>query len=79
MEFWRSLNNIVLGTRPFFEVYWTQFRRYDAFERRTPTKSEVFTLLDRDFEQIVGQIVSKRVKTLSNRNVAASREMLTSG
>ena len=75
MEFWRSLHKNFLGTRPFIEVYWTQFRRYDAFERRTPTKSELFTLLGRDFEQILGQIVSKRVKTLSNTYLAASRHI----
>ena len=34
-----------------------------------------FALLSRDFEQIFGQIVSIRVKTLSNTNLVASRHI----
>ena len=39
----------------------------DVFERRTSTGSEVFALLSRDFDQIFGQIVSIRIKTLDNK------------
>ena len=45
----------------------------DVFERRTSTGSGRFALLSRDFEQIFGQIVSIRIKTLGNINVVASR------
>jgi len=37
------------------------------------TGSGLFALLSRDFEQIFGQIVSIRIKTLSNTNMVASR------
>ena len=36
----------------------------DVFEQRTSTGSEMFVILSCDFEQILGQIVSIRVKTL---------------
>ena len=39
----------------------------DVFERRTSTGSELFALLSRDFDQIFGQIVSIRIKTLDNK------------
>ena len=39
----------------------------DVFERRTSTGSELFSLLSRDFDQIFGQIVSIRIKTLDNK------------
>ena len=45
----------------------------DVFERRTSTGSGRFALLSRDFEQIFGQIVSIRIKTLGNINTVASR------
>ena len=45
----------------------------DVFERRTSTGSGHFALLSRDFEQIFGQIVSIRIKTLDNINTVASR------
>ena len=45
----------------------------DVFERRTSTGSGLFALYGREFEQIFGQIVSIRVKTLSNTNLVASR------
>ena len=45
----------------------------DVFERRTSTGSGHFALLSRDFEQIFGQIVSIRIKTLGNINTVASR------
>ena len=35
--------------------------------------SRLFALLSRDFEQIFGQIVSIRMKTLGNTNMVASR------
>ena len=43
-----------------------------VFERRTSTGSCFFAPLSRDLEQIFGQIVSIRVKTLSNTNLVAS-------
>ena len=42
------------------------------FERRTSTGNRRFALLSRDFEQIFGQIVSVRIKTLGNTNTVAS-------
>ena len=45
----------------------------DVFERRTSTRSGLFALLSRDFEQIFGQIGSIRIKTLGNTNTVASR------
>ena len=45
----------------------------DVFERRTSTGSGLFALLRRDFEQIFGQIVSIRIKTLGNKNTVGSR------
>ena len=44
---------------------------------RDKRKAEVdfFSLLGRDFEQILGQIVSIRVKTLSNTNLVASKHI----
>ena len=45
----------------------------DVFERRTSTGNGLFALLSRDFEQIFGQIVSTRIKTLGNINTVASR------
>ena len=47
----------------------------DVFERRTSTGSGFFALFGRDFEQKPGQIVSVRVKTLSNTNLVASRHL----
>ena len=46
-----------------------------VFERRTSTGSCFFTPLRRDFEQIFGQIVSIRVKTLSNTNLVGPRHI----
>ena len=51
------------------------FQFHDVFERRTSTGSELSVLLGLDFEQMFGQIVSLRVKTLSNTNLVASRHM----
>ena len=45
----------------------------DVFERRTSTGNWLFAHLSRDFEQIFGQIVSVRIKTLGNTNTVASR------
>ena len=45
----------------------------DVFERRMSTGSWLFELFGSDFEQILGQIVSLTVKTLSNTNLVASR------
>ena len=43
----------------------------DVFERRTSTGNGLFALLSRDFEQIFGQMVSIRIKTLGNTNTVA--------
>ena len=43
----------------------------DVFERRTSTGNGLFAHLSRDFEQIFGQIVSLRIKTLGNTNTVA--------
>ena len=47
--------------------------RSDVFERGTSTGNGRFVLLSRDFEQIFGQIVSVRIKTLGNLNTVVSR------
>ena len=47
----------------------------DVFERRTLTGGGLFALLSNDFEQIFGQIVSIRVKTLSHTNSVALRHI----
>ena len=44
----------------------------EVFKRRKSTGSELFAVLSLDFEHIFGQIVSIRVKTLSNTNLVAS-------
>ena len=48
----------------------------DVFERRTSTGCGLFALFSRDFEQIRGQNVPLRVKTLSNTNLVALRYSL---
>ena len=45
----------------------------DVFERRTSTGCALFAIFSRDFEQILGQNVPLRVKTLSNTNLVVSR------
>ena len=45
------------------------------FERRTSTESGLIALLSRDFKQIFRQMVSITVKTLSNTNLVASRQI----
>ena len=47
----------------------------NIFEQRMSTGNGLFTLFGSDFEQILGQIVSLRVKTLSNINLVASRHI----
>ena len=42
---------------------------------RISTGSGLFTLFGRDFKQILGQIVSIRVKTLSKTNLVTSRHI----
>ena len=50
--------------------------RHEVFERRTSTASGLFLkLFVRDFEQILGQIDSIRIKALSNTNLAAPRHI----
>ena len=44
-----------------------------VFERHTSTGSGLFAILGHDFEQIFKQIVSFRVKIISNTNLVASR------
>ena len=48
----------------------------DVFERRTSTGCGLFAPFSRDFEQILGQNVPLRVKTLSNTNLVALRYSL---
>ena len=43
-----------------------EFIGTDVCERRKSNGSELFAILSHDFEQIFGQIVSVRVKSLSN-------------
>ena len=45
----------------------------DVLERPTSVGSGLFALLSHDFEQIFGQIISLRIKTLGNKNMVASR------
>ena len=47
----------------------------DVFERRTSTGSGLFVPFGRDLEQILGQIVSIRAKTLSHTYLVASRHI----
>ena len=47
----------------------------DVFERCDLTENVFFAFLNRDFEQFFGQIFSRRVKALSNRNLVASRHI----
>ena len=54
-------------------VYWRWSLSSDVFEPRASTRSGLFALLSRDFEQTFGQIVSKIVKTLSNTKLVALR------
>ena len=48
----------------------------NVFERFTSTRNGLFTLFGSDFEQILGQIVSLRVKTLSNTNLVQRQDIL---
>ena len=45
------------------------------FDPRTSTGSGLFALLSRDLEKKFGQIVSLRLKTLSNTNLVAFRHI----
>ena len=45
----------------------------DVFERRMSTESGPLTFLVSDFAQTFGQIVSTRIKRLTNKNLLASR------
>ena len=45
-------------------------------ERCTSTRNGLFTLFGSDFEQILGQIVFLRVKTLSNTNLVQHQDIL---
>ena len=47
----------------------------DVVERRMSTRSGLFALLGRDFEQRLRQIISMSVKTLSNTNLVSSRHI----
>ena len=48
----------------------------DVFERRKSTGSGSFSFMGSGLAQIFGQIVSMRVKTLSNTNLVASSHMI---
>ena len=50
-------------------------RGKDVFKRRTSTGSGLLAFLGSGFAKIFGQIVSVRVKTLSNKNVVESRHI----
>ena len=58
-----------------FRIIFGRTLSSDVFERRTSTGSGLFALLSRDFEQIWVQIVSLRVKTLSNTNLVVPRHI----
>ena len=45
----------------------------DVFERRTSTRSGLFSFFDGGFAHLLGQLVSIIVKTLRNTNLGASR------
>ena len=45
----------------------------DVFERRTSTRSGLFSFLDSGFAHLLGQLVSIIAKTLRNTNLGASR------
>ena len=47
----------------------------NVFDQRTSTGSGIFAILGRDFDQIVGQIVSMREKILRNTNLVPSRHI----
>ena len=47
----------------------------DVVERRKSTGGGLFALLGRDFEQLLRQIISISVKTLSNTNLVPSRHI----
>ena len=49
--------------------------RKDVFKRRTSTGSGLLAFLGSGFAKIFGQIMSVRVKTLSNKNVVESRHI----
>ena len=65
--FWWSLIRIVWYTAVFSVVTQSSCLLRSVFERNGK--------ISRDFEQILGQIVSLRVNTLSNTNLAASRHI----
>ena len=46
-----------------------------GFSTTTSTGSGLFALLSRDFEQIFGHIVLKRVKTINNTNLVTLRHI----
>ena len=48
----------------------------DVFERRTSTGSGPFPLMGSGLASIFGQIVSTRIKTLSNTNLVASSHII---
>ena len=55
--------------------YWPIGSLKGVFERRTLTGSGRFTFLSGGFAQILSQIVSIRVKKLSNTNFTSSRDI----
>ena len=49
-----------------------QSLRNDVFERSKSTGRGLFAILGRDFDQLFGQIICMRVKTLRNTKLVAS-------
>ena len=62
----------VIGDR---RKHWPIGSLKGVFERRTLTGSGRFTFLSGGFAQILSQIVSIRVKKLSNTNFISSRDI----
>ena len=59
-------------------IFWHYFQenlQQPRFWATYVNRKWTFVLFSRDFEQILGQIVSLRVNTLSNTNLAASRHI----
>ena len=67
----------VQGSREFAQVRAEGIRslRNDVFEPRKSTGSGLFAIFRCDFDQIFGQIICMRVKTLRNKNSVASRHI----
>ena len=81
----RLVNNVYwVVIQKLADFFWQIFRHdnreftdvtNDVFERLISTGSGLFAPFGRDLEQILGQIVSIRVKILRNTNLVASRQI----